>query len=82
MANKPLPIPGNVKAALAKRELLDAYHARPQYQRDEYLKWIATAAGETEKQKRLDQMVDELARGGVFKGEAWTPPAPVKPHRA
>ena len=72
------PMPGNVRGALAKRNLMDAYRDRPQYQQDDYLKWIATAAGPAEKQKRLDQMLDELEKGGVFKGEPWTPPPPVK----
>ena len=79
-ANKlPPPMPGNVKAALAKRELMDAFRARPEYQRTEYLKWIALAIGPAAKDKRLQQMLDELAKGGLFKGEAWTPPAPVTP---
>jgi hypothetical protein len=73
----PQPMPGNVRGALAKRKLLDAFHARPDYQQNEYLKWIATANGPTTKQQRLDQMLDELSRGGVFKGEPWTPPPPV-----
>lgn len=74
----PQPMPGNVKGALAKRKLLDAYNDRPAYQRDEYLKWIALAAGPAEKQKRIDTMLDELEKGGVYRGEPWTPPAPVK----
>lgn len=76
----PQPMPGNVKGALAKRKLMDAYRDRPQYQQDDYLKWIALAAGPTQKQARIDQMLDELEKGGVFKGEPWTPPA--KPSRA
>lgn len=68
------PLPGNVRTALEKRKLMDAYLARPAYQKDEYLKWIAVAAGPSAKQKRLDQMLDELEKGGVFKGEPWTPP--------
>jgi hypothetical protein len=68
------PLPGNVRAALEKRKLMDAYLARPGYQKDEYLKWIAVAAGPSAKQKRLEQMLDELDKGGVFKGEPWTPP--------
>lgn len=68
------PMPGNVRTALDKRKLMDAYLARPEYQKGDYLKWIALAAGPTEKQKRLDQMLDELEKGNVFKGEPWTPP--------
>jgi hypothetical protein len=71
------PMPGNVRGALAKHNLLEAFQARPDYQRNEYLKWIASAAGVATRQLRLDQMLDELAKGRVFKGEAWTPPAPV-----
>jgi hypothetical protein len=73
------PMPGNVRTALVKRELMDAYRERPQYQQHEYLKWIASANGETTKQKRLDQMLDELKHGGLYMGEPWTPPAPVTP---
>ena len=67
-------MPGNVRTALEKRNLMDAYMARPAYQKDEYLKWIAVAAGPLAKQKRHDQMLDELAKGSVFKGEPRTPP--------
>jgi hypothetical protein len=70
-------MPGNVRGALAKRKLLDAFRERPDYQQNDYLKWIAGAAGTTTKQQRLDQMLDELDKGGVFKGEPWTAPAPV-----
>jgi hypothetical protein len=68
------PMPGNVRAALEKRKLMDAYLARPPYQQDDYLKWIALAAGPGAKQKRLDQMIEELDKGTSFKGEPWTPP--------
>jgi len=73
----PQPMPGNVKAALTKRTLMDAFRARPDYQQNDYLKWIATAAGPQAKDKRLTQMLEELEKGGLFKGEPWTPPAPV-----
>ena len=68
------PMPGNVRTALEKRNLMAAYMERPVYQRDEYLKWIALAVGPAAKQKRLDQMLDELEKGGVYKGEPFTPP--------
>ena len=73
----PQPMPGNVRAALTKRTLMDAFRARPQYQQNDYLKWIASANGEAAKGKRRDQMLDELAHGGLFKGAPWTPPAPA-----
>jgi hypothetical protein len=73
--NSSQPMPGNVRGALAKKNLTDAFRARPDYQQNEYLKWIATAAGPAVKQQRLDQMLHELEKGGLFKGEPWTPPA-------
>ena len=73
--NSPQPMPGNVRGALAKNDLLDAFRARPDYQQNGYLKWIASAAGPTAKQQRLDQMIDELKKGSLFQGEPWTPPA-------
>ena len=68
------PMPGNVRAALDKRNLMDAYLARPEYQKADYLKWIALAAGPAAKQKRIDQMLEELEKGNLFKGEPWSPP--------
>jgi hypothetical protein len=39
---RPLPpMPENVRAALKKRGLTEAYEARPDYQRNDYLGWIA-----------------------------------------
>ena len=68
------PMPGNVRVALEKRNLMDAYLARPPYQKDDYLKWIALAVGAPAKQKRLDQMLEDLEQGNAYKGEPWTPP--------
>jgi uncharacterized protein YdeI (YjbR/CyaY-like superfamily) len=68
-------MPGNVRGALAKKQLTDTFRARPDYQQNGYLKWIATAAGPAARQQRIDQMVAELENGGLFQGEPWTPPA-------
>jgi hypothetical protein len=69
------PMPGNVRTALEKRKLMDAYLARPEYQRLEYLKTIANAYVTAAKDKLLDQMLGELENGKLYRGEAWTPPA-------
>jgi len=45
---------------------MDAYHARPAYQRNDYIGWVTRAKREAMKQKRLNQMLDELERGGVY----------------
>lgn len=71
-------MPGFVKGALAARGLTDAYLARPEYQRQEYLVWINAAKLNDAKRARANQMLDELEKGGLFKGEPWTPPPPVK----
>lgn len=75
----PPQMPGFVRSALASRSLTDAYRARPQYQQHEYLNWIAAAKLNDAKRVRMNQMLDELDKGGLFKGEPWTPPAPVTP---
>lgn len=60
------PIPDFVQTALIERSLMDAYHARPAYQQNDYLGWIAKAKREETKLKRLAQMLDELEAGGVY----------------
>ena len=75
----PPQMPGFVRGALAARNLTEAYRARPQYQQHEYLIWINAAKLNDAKRARANQMLDELEKGGVFKGEPWTPPPPVTP---
>jgi len=65
------PIPDLVRDALKARGLVDKYNERPAYQRNDYLMWINTAKGQATKQKRLDQMLDELERGGVYMRMTW-----------
>ena len=65
-------MPADVRAALEKRDLMDAYHARPPFQRNDYLGWIARAARDATKQKRLDQMLDELRAGNVYMNMKWS----------
>lgn len=71
------PMPGNVRGALAKKKLLDAFQARPDYQRRDYLKGIEHAFGTPAKQKLIDQLVADLEHGKQFLGKPWEPPAPV-----
>ena len=65
------PMPQNIRAVLDERGLMDAYDARPDYQRNDYLGWIARAKRDDTKAKRLDQMLEELERGGVYMNMAW-----------
>lgn len=46
--------------------LFDAYSQRPHYQRNDYLGWIGRAKRSETRQKRVDQMLDELREGGVY----------------
>jgi uncharacterized protein YdeI (YjbR/CyaY-like superfamily) len=65
------PLPAFVREALETKNLTAAYEARPQYQRNDYLGWIARAKLPATQQKRLAQMLDELKRGDVYMKMAW-----------
>jgi uncharacterized protein YdhG (YjbR/CyaY superfamily) len=60
------PMPAYVKSALEDRGLMEAYKGRPPYQRNDYVGWITQARQEATRQKRLDQMLDELERGDTY----------------
>lgn len=59
-------MPADVQAELEAAGLVDDYAARPFYQRNDYLAWIARAKRDETRQSRLAQMLDELARGGIY----------------
>lgn len=59
-------MPDDVRDALGERGLMDDYLARPHYQRNDYLGWIDRAQRPTTRRRRIDQMLDELERGGVY----------------
>lgn len=65
------PMPDFVRDALAERGLRALYEARPDYQRNDYLRWIASAKRAETRHKRLAQMLDELERGDVYMRMAW-----------
>ncbi len=50
---------------------MDAYRSRPPYQQNDYIGWITRAKREATRQKRLNQMLDELERGGVYMRMKW-----------
>ncbi|MCY4619434.1 MAG: YdeI/OmpD-associated family protein [Chloroflexi bacterium] len=62
-----------VERALLDHELLEAYEARPDYQRNDYLGWINRARRSETKERRLQQMLAELARGDVYMKMDWRP---------
>jgi uncharacterized protein YdeI (YjbR/CyaY-like superfamily) len=59
-------MPSFVNQALEERGLMDAYKERPAYQQNDYIGWINAAKRPETKEKRLQQMLDELERGGVY----------------
>ena len=66
-------MPAFVREALAERGLADAYAARPPYQRNDYVGWIAGAKQEATRRRRLDQMLAELAAGDRYMKMPWRP---------
>jgi uncharacterized protein YdeI (YjbR/CyaY-like superfamily) len=64
-------MPDFFRDALNACGLMDAYRARPPYQQNDYIGWITRAKQEATKQKRLNQMLDELEKGGVYMGMKW-----------
>ncbi|RNJ46427.1 hypothetical protein B5V01_31755 [Mesorhizobium erdmanii] len=65
------PMPDLIHAAPVERGLTTAYEVRPDYQKNDYLGWIARTKRPDTRQKRLDQMLDELQRGGVYMNMVW-----------
>ena len=66
------PMPDEVLQALEARGLIDAYQARPAFQRNDYLGWIARARKLETRQKRLAQMLDELQDGDIYMKMRWS----------
>ncbi len=66
MKRERYPMPDFIRDALAKIKLTVAYDARPPYQRNDYIGWIARAKREETRQKRLNQMLDELEDGHLY----------------
>jgi uncharacterized protein YdeI (YjbR/CyaY-like superfamily) len=69
-------MPAEISAALAARGVRAAYDARPAYQRNDYLGWIGRAVRQETRVKRVEQMLDELARGGVYMRMRWNGASP------
>ena len=65
------PMPDAVEQALIEHSLLEAYQARPPYQRNDYLGWINRAARPETKERRLQQMLSELEQGDVYMKMDW-----------
>ena len=60
------PMPAYVRDALIEADLMAAYRARPPYQQNDYIGWIVRAKRSDTQQKRLAQMLKELAQGDRY----------------
>jgi len=65
------PMPGFIRDALNENKLMNVYRSRPPYQQNDYVGWIQRAKLEATRQKRLNQMLDELKRGNVYMKMKW-----------
>ena len=65
------PMPDFFREALESRRLMEAYQARPPYQRNDYIGWIMRAKQPETQEKRLHQMLDELEKGDVNMKMDW-----------
>jgi len=66
-------MPEYVREALESRGLMEAYRARPPYQQNDYIGWITRAKRPETQEKRLNQMLDELEKRGVYMKMVWKP---------
>ena len=66
-------MPSFVRRALTDGGLMTAYRERPPYQQNDYIGWITRAKREETKQRRLTQMLDELAQGDRYMKMTYRP---------
>lgn len=61
-------IPEFISAALFESGLWERYRARPPYQQNDYIGWITRGKRGETRQKRLQQMLEELRHGDAYMG--------------
>ncbi|PWB73748.1 MAG: hypothetical protein C3F07_09090 [Anaerolineales bacterium] len=66
-------MPKFMRDALDENNLMDDYKTRPPYQQNDYIGWIMRTKLESTRQKRLEQMLDELRKGNVYMKMKWNP---------
>lgn len=69
------PMPPDVERRLDRSGLRAAYDERPPYQRNDYLGWINRAKRPATREKRIAQMLDELAGGTHYMKMPWRRPS-------
>jgi uncharacterized protein YdeI (YjbR/CyaY-like superfamily) len=73
------PMPQDVADALDVSGLRAAYDARPPYQRNDWLGWIAGSKRPDTRARRLHSMLSELRAGQGYMGMPWRPRPARKP---
>jgi len=73
LKRKRYEMPNFIRRTLEDAKLMDVYCSRPPYQQNDYIGWITRAKREETKQKRLNQMLDELKKGNVYMKMKWNP---------
>ena len=66
-------MPDFIRNSFLEHGLDEVYRSRPPYQRNDYIGWIAGAKREETRQKRLNQMLDELRGGDRYMNMAYRP---------
>ncbi|MCA6101660.1 YdeI/OmpD-associated family protein [Bradyrhizobium australafricanum] len=69
-------MPASIRHELDATGLMQAFKARPPYQRNDYLHLIGRSVRTATRRKRIDQMLAELKAGGVYMGMAHRPSKP------
>jgi uncharacterized protein YdeI (YjbR/CyaY-like superfamily) len=64
-------MPNYIREALTERNLIDAYHERPDYQQNDYIGWVTGAKRDETKEKRLVKMLEELKGGKLYMNMKW-----------
>ena len=72
------PMSALIRDALDENDAMEAYLARPPYQRNDYLGWIQRARLEGTREKRLLQMLAELRAGDRYMAMPWGPGPPPR----
>lgn len=67
------PMPDDIRQALERRGLMASYLARPDYQQNDYTGWITRAKRPETRDKRLNQMLEELEDGRKYMNMAYHP---------
>ena len=66
------PMPKSIRTLLVDHKLLERYETRPPYQQNDYLGWISRAKLDATKEKRINQMLDELKKGDRYMKMKWS----------